>query len=87
MFFGIRSVLEDAFAIRTNDSVNHSSSSGSTCPQSEKDGWSDTEIMKMVGMKTLSMVIRYGITEEADNFETAQRGSLKAGPKRSIEDG
>lgn len=32
----------------------------------KRDGWSDTDIMAMVGLKTLSMLIRYSITTEED---------------------
>lgn len=32
----------------------------------KRDGWSDTDIMNMVGLKTLSMLIRYNITTEDD---------------------
>lgn len=35
-------------------------------------GWSDTEIMQMVGLKTLSMLVRYGITTEADILNKAK---------------
>jgi len=45
----------------------------------KKGGWSDTEIMKMVGLKTLSMLIRYGITEEADIMNRAKSIIAKRG--------
>ncbi len=35
-------------------------------------GWSDTEIMSMVGLKTMSMLIRYGITVETDILKKAK---------------
>jgi integrase len=35
-------------------------------------GWSDTEIMNIVGLKTLSMLIRYSITTEGDILQKAK---------------
>ena len=35
-------------------------------------GWSDTEVMKMVGLRTMSMLIRYNITTEEDILSKAQ---------------
>jgi integrase len=43
----------------------------------KKARWGDTEIMKMVGLKTLSMLIRYGITEEADILQRAKTMAAK----------
>ena len=39
----------------------------------KRDGWSDTDIMNMVGLKTLSMLIRYNITTEDDILRKAER--------------
>lgn len=39
----------------------------------KRGGWTDTEIMNMVGLKTLSMLIRYNITTEEDILEKARR--------------
>lgn len=35
-------------------------------------GWSDTEVMNLVGLKTLSMLLRYSITTEEDILAKAQ---------------
>lgn len=35
-------------------------------------GWSDTEVMKMVGLRTMSMLIRYSITTEEDILRKAK---------------
>lgn len=44
----------------------------------KRGGWTDTEIMNMVGLKTLSMLIRYNITTEEDILEKARRVVRKA---------
>lgn len=44
----------------------------------KKMGWSDTEVMNMVGLRTLSMLIRYGITTEGDILEKAKAMAQKA---------
>jgi hypothetical protein len=40
-------------------------------------GWSDTEIMNMVGLKTLAMFLRYNITTEEDILSKAARMAHK----------
>jgi integrase len=39
----------------------------------KRDGWSDTDVMLMCGLKTLSMLIRYAITVEDDILRQAER--------------
>jgi len=46
----------------------------------KRGGWSDTEIMNMVGLKTLSMLIRYSITTEDDILRKAALIAHKAPP-------
>jgi integrase len=47
----------------------------------KKTGWSDTEIMNMVGLKTISMLLRYGITTEEDILTKANAMVARAAKK------